>query len=114
MTRAMARWLRCPTDPATIHVGMCYPYDIAWTGSHGGFGAVKPFDPHCPMLYIYGTRKPFLFHSETWLAQLQARPGSRSVGLRTGHWVMCQKPVEFNQALLDWLAPTVSLPGPAA
>ncbi len=106
MTRSMARWLRCPTDPALIHAGMCYPYDMQWLGSYGGFKSVLPIKPHCPMLYLYGNRKPFMFHSQAWLDALSARPGSRVLGLRTGHWVMCQKPAEFNQAVLEWLAQT--------
>jgi pimeloyl-ACP methyl ester carboxylesterase len=104
MTRRMARWLRAPGDPATIGSAMCYPYDIAWTGSHGGFRRAAPLDPRCPMLFVYGERKPFMFHTPGWAQALAARPGCRVVGLRTGHWVMHQQPEAFNRAVLDWCA----------
>jgi pimeloyl-ACP methyl ester carboxylesterase len=104
MTRSMARQLKCPGDPRSIHSGMCYPYDIRWTGSHGGFRHVRPFESPCPMLYIYGTRKPFMFHSQTWADALAAKPGNRVLGFRTGHWVMCKQPQAFNEAVLTWLA----------
>jgi pimeloyl-ACP methyl ester carboxylesterase len=42
------------------------------------------------------------------LEALAARPGSRVVAMPTGHWVMVEKPDEFNRVLLDWLAPPSS------
>ena len=33
-----------------------------------------------------------------------ARPGSRVVGMDTGHWPMLEKSAEFNEAVLSWLA----------
>jgi pimeloyl-ACP methyl ester carboxylesterase len=104
MARFMARQLRCPTDPRSIHSGMCYPYDIQWTGSHGGFRQVRRFEPPCPMLYLYGTRKPLMFHSRAWAEALAARPGNRVLGLPTGHWVMVEQPEAFNEAVRTWLA----------
>ncbi len=104
MTRAMARWARCPADPQTIHAGMDYPYDIAWTGSHGGYRRALPMQPRWPMLYLYGRRKPFQFQSTEWLDALRAAPGSRVVEFNTGHWLMTARPEEFNQAVSDWLA----------
>jgi pimeloyl-ACP methyl ester carboxylesterase len=104
MTRKMARALHCRTDPALIHAGMCYPYDITWTGSHGGYRHAVRFAPQWPMLYIYGRRKPFQLQSEAWLEALQARPGCQVVAFETGHWIMKSRPLEFNRAVADWLA----------
>jgi cis-3-alkyl-4-acyloxetan-2-one decarboxylase len=39
MTRAMARWLRCPTDAERITHKMNYPYAMQWFGTAGGFQA---------------------------------------------------------------------------
>ena len=106
MARGMAKALRCPTAPSRIHAGMGYPYDIQWTGSHGSYRHVLPFDPPCPMLYLYGARKPVMFHSASWVEALAKRPGSRVLAMRTGHWVMCQEPQAFNTAVASWLEAT--------
>jgi len=60
------------------------------------------------MLYLYGQRKPFMFHSPAWIDALARRPGSRVVGLRTGHWVMLDQPQEFIAAVSDWLDATAT------
>ena len=85
---------------------MGYPYAVRWFGVKGGFGSLRTFDPQVPMLFLYGERKPFMFHSTTWCDKLVARPGHRVIGLPTGHWVMVQRPKEFNEAVLSWLAET--------
>jgi pimeloyl-ACP methyl ester carboxylesterase len=100
MTRAMARWARCPADSALIGAQMNYPYWLQWTGGYRG--RVR-LEPPCPMLYLYGTRKPFLFHSRAWAESLAARPGCRVVAMRTGHWLMCNDPEAFNREVNDWL-----------
>jgi pimeloyl-ACP methyl ester carboxylesterase len=103
MARWMARTLRCPADPRTIGAQMGYPYAVRWLGVAGGFHGVRSFDPQGPMLYIYGERKPFMFHSRAWAERLAARPGCRVIGLPTGHWVMIGRRREFNEALVSWL-----------
>jgi pimeloyl-ACP methyl ester carboxylesterase len=103
MTRFMARQLRAPAAPEHIGVHMNYPYDIAWTGSYGSFKALRPFNPTCPMLYVYGTRKPVMFHSPAWVAALKQRPGCAVEAFETGHWVMAAQPEGFNQVVRDWL-----------
>lgn len=108
MTRHMAARMRCPSDPQHINVGMCYPYFIQWTGAHGGYRRGLPFKPQCPMLFIYGRRKPFQFHSQQWVDELNARPGSRALKFDTGHWVMTARPVEFNRAVSEWLKASVA------
>jgi pimeloyl-ACP methyl ester carboxylesterase len=104
MTRAMAHALRCPSDPQFIGSNMCYPYYIQWTGAHGSYRHAMAFAPSWPMLYLYGRKKPFHFHSASWAEALRARPGSQALEFNTGHWVMTSKPQEFNQAVAAWLA----------
>jgi pimeloyl-ACP methyl ester carboxylesterase len=106
MARRMAAALRCPAAPQSIGAQMGYPYAVQWFGVHGGFRAVRPFEPAVPMLYLYGRRKPFMFHSQTWVETLALRSGSRVIGLRTGHWVMLNQPHEFNAEVARWLAET--------
>lgn len=100
MTRSMARALRCRADPARITWQMNYPYKHQWTG---GYRQATPFEPHCPVLYIYGRRKPFQFQSPQWLERIAALPGSAVQGMDTGHWVMVQQPEAFNACVLNWL-----------
>ena len=103
MARLMARLLRCPTDAQSIGWQMGYPYAVRWLGAAGGVRGLKVFRPHCPMLYLYGEKKPFMFHSRAWAEELARQPGNRVIGMPTGHWVMIGRPREFNAALLDWL-----------
>lgn len=104
MARWMARQLRCRTPAAQIGAQMGYPYAMRWFGTAGGLKSLSPVDRLlCPMLYVYGARKYFMFHSPEWLAQLQARPGCAVQALPTGHWVMRDKPAEFHACVLAWL-----------
>ncbi|MEY4883849.1 MAG: hypothetical protein RIS34_1703 [Pseudomonadota bacterium] len=106
MTRSMARALRARADPQFIGSCMNYPYDIQWTGSAGGYPKARPFEPTCPMLFMYGRKKPFMFHSQEWAGKLLQTPGNQVLGFDTGHWIMTQQPQSFNQAVLSWLAST--------
>lgn len=103
MTRWMAKALHAPADRAYVSSHMNYPYYIQWTGAHGGYKGMKPLVPPCPMLFFYGTRKPFLFHSREWAQELAQRPGCQVVPLNAGHWVMLDQAKEFNQTVLNWL-----------
>jgi pimeloyl-ACP methyl ester carboxylesterase len=106
MSRAMARLLRCPTDPGTIFAQMGYPYAVRWLGAAGGFHGLRAFQPEVPMLFLYGERKPVMFHSRTWAERLAVRKGSRVIAFPTGHWIMVTRREAFNEALRTWLAET--------
>jgi pimeloyl-ACP methyl ester carboxylesterase len=110
MARWMARAMRCPADLRSIHSQMGYLYALRWLGVAGGFDRLRAFDPAWPMLYIYGERKPIMFHSHAWAERLAARTGNRVMGFATGHWVMIAAPKEFNDALLAWLGETDRAP----
>jgi len=107
MTRKMARWVRARSDPAFIGSRMNYPYFVAWFGGAESFARqTQRFKPACPMLFIYGKRKLFMFHAKGWIEKLAREPGCRVEGFDTGHWVMLQEPGRFNQVALEWLAAT--------
>ena len=61
------------------------------------------------MLFIYGTRKPFMFHSSAWAAELKSKAGSRVVAMDTDHWPMLRQPDAFNRIVLDWLGASTSM-----
>jgi pimeloyl-ACP methyl ester carboxylesterase len=107
MTRRMARLLRAPAPPEAIAAQMNHPYVAAWSGGLSGAVRVKP---HCPMLYLYGERKPFMFHGPAWVASIAAAPGSAVHGLRAGHWVMVNQPEDFNRIVGRWLGLPIGVP----
>lgn len=107
MTRFMARRIGCRTAPERIGWQMNYPYAMQWWGSFGGLRGVarvnKVLGPRIPTLFTYGRRKPFMFHSARWLAQLGQTPGCAVQGFDAGHWLMRQKPAEFTATVRGWL-----------
>ena len=104
MTRAMAKLLKAPAPPEVISADMNFPYYIFWTGAHGSYRGMRPLEPHCPVLFIYGRRKPFMFHSPQWVQRLNDKPGSQALSFDTDHWPMVRQPQAFNEAVLQWLA----------
>ncbi|MEW6688100.1 MAG: alpha/beta hydrolase [Pseudomonadota bacterium] len=105
MTRRMARWARARSDPRLIGSRMNYPYYLTYFG--GGESLPRQlhaFKPECPMLFVYGRRKPMRFHTPAWLEELRARKENRVEEFDTGHWVMLQQPERFNQVLGAFLA----------
>jgi pimeloyl-ACP methyl ester carboxylesterase len=107
MTRYMAARARCPTDPATMHSGMDYPYWMLWfAGARGWRPQFRAFEPQVPTLYIYGARKPFMIHARSWVERMRADPRHRVEEFPTGHWVMLQEPERFNRVVTEWLAAT--------
>jgi pimeloyl-ACP methyl ester carboxylesterase len=107
MTRFMAQGQGCPTPPERMSWQMNYPYAMQWFGSFGGLKGVarvsKVFGPQIPTLFLFGKRKPFMFHSAHWLATLGTTPGSAAYGFNAGHWMMTQRPAEFTRVVRSWL-----------
>jgi cis-3-alkyl-4-acyloxetan-2-one decarboxylase len=104
MTRYMAGKIRCPTDPALIASQMNYPYYITWFGKYGSYRLAAPGQAQCRTLYIFGTKKPFMFHTQGWLDCLQRQQGSKVVPMKAGHWMMRTRTAEFNEEVVTWLA----------
>lgn len=105
MSRGMMRLMQVPRNPALVTAGMNYPYFQMWFGGKEAYlRQIRPFVPTCPMLFVYGQRKPIMFHNQNWLRQWQQRPGNQVTALPTGHWVMVEQPERLNQVILDWLA----------
>jgi pimeloyl-ACP methyl ester carboxylesterase len=102
MARRMARAARAPAPGPSISSQMGYPYFVQWAGR--GYRHARRFVPACPMLFLYGRRKPFMFHSTGWAQEIATMPGNRVIGFDCGHWVMVARAPQFNQAVLDWLA----------
>ncbi len=103
MTRWMARAMRCPVPADQLHWTMNFPYAMSWFGLRGGL-KTGPVKPRCPVLYVFGERKPFMFHSPRWVHTLRASEDGAAHALRCGHWVMLDQPEAFHALLLRWLA----------
>lgn len=104
MTRWMARVAKCPSERGPIGSHMNYPYFMTWFGGKQAYPRhSRRFDPKCPMLFVYGRRKPIRFHARVWAEALAAKRGNQVVEFETGHWVMLEEPARFNQVVGNWL-----------
>ncbi len=104
MTRAMARVLRCPSPQAAITSRMAYPYFMFWFGGRKAWRRqVRHFAPSCPVLFLYGRRKPLMFHAPAWADRLSGKADSDVVAFDAGHWVMNEQPERFNRIVAGWL-----------
>lgn len=108
-TKGIAKLLQQPTPAEPVHRGMNYPYFQTWFKPISD--PVKPFSivPDCPMLYVYAKRKPVMFQSKQWLERIAAKQGNQVVAMDAGHWLMREQALAFNQLVLSWLKPSVTL-----
>jgi pimeloyl-ACP methyl ester carboxylesterase len=60
-------------------------------------------DAQVPMLFVFGARKPFMFHSDAWADKLAQKEGCKVVAFNTDHWPMLRQPERFNQLVMGWL-----------
>ena len=103
MARSVARLVGVPGDPTRVRARMGWPYWLRFNGGLEGMRGLLP-SAQMPMLFLYGRRKPFNFHSETWAKQVAAIPGCEVHGLDGGHWVMLGATQEETQRIvLRWL-----------
>lgn len=79
------------------------PHAITWLRASQPTMGALPFKLRWPMLYIYGKRKPFPFHTRSFEQAVQSKPDSQVIAFRSGHWVMREQPEAFNSAVLGWL-----------
>jgi pimeloyl-ACP methyl ester carboxylesterase len=103
LIKKIAKGVHARSDMDEIHSGMSYLYAMAWLGANGGMKRFKPLEPQFPFYYAYGTRKPFLFHTEEWVNKIKANSINSIESFSSGHWVMVDKAEEFNQSVENWL-----------
>jgi hypothetical protein len=103
MTRGFAKVSHVPNARTrTLDSSMNYPYRNVWADLFSGRAArlTKGYWPTCPLLFLYGEKKPFHFHSAKWVAHVK-KVGGEVIGLPTGHWVMNDP--SFVDVLVRWL-----------
>jgi len=105
MARSMARLARCPSDATYMSSCTAYPYFMLWFGGRQSYRhQAQRFLPACPILFVYGHRKPIRFHAKAWADELLTRKVNQVVEFDTGHWVMSEQPERFNQVISSWLS----------
>lgn len=105
MTRRLAKLLGAPGDASRIHAGMNYPYRNVFEDLASGRARAltKDYWPTCPLLFVYGSRKPLHFHTDRWFEHLR-KVGGEIVALNSNHWV--PKHRDFPATLKGWLERT--------
>ena len=83
-----------------LHQGMNYPYYQYHFQSHRS--SLQDFIPDCPVLYLYGLRKPFQFHSSFWISALRNKSASRVEALNAGHWLNWTHAKECSAHVATW------------
>ncbi len=107
MTCALSLYARAPRG-AAVHSRMNYFYFYMWRAimfsKKYRSSLIGRYRPGCPILYFYGKRKPYNFHSQKWEMILANSPGSEVVAVpKAGHWLMLDQH-EFVAAKMEqWL-----------
>ena len=111
VTRFVARVFKAPGAPATIHADMNFVYgrlhySMIVDKTQRLPPPPKGWVPTVPVLYMYGTRKPFLFHNQTVLKTLENN-GGKWAAFDGGHWFFTtSRHVEaVNREIRGFLAP---------
>lgn len=103
MTRIVAKVIKVPSrQRANIRSRYNYSYFYLWRGMILPWkrsSLLGRYRPRCPVLYLFGERKPVMFHSEKWL-QIVAESGGRAEGIAgAGHWLMETHATNVNEEL---------------
>jgi len=76
-----------PFEPTEVKVHMTYPYWQMFLLPFSGQQLIA-YKAGIPQLFIYGGRKRCMFHSQSYLDQLNSSPHSKAVQVDdSGHWV---------------------------
>lgn len=109
MSKLFASLIKAPGN-GNINSNMNYPYFYFWRDmlipkyqNH----LLKDYKPHCPVLFLYGKSKPFMFHSKKWEQMLSRRADCEVHAISdAGHWLMRDRPEVVNEMIKKWVEPT--------
>ena len=62
----------------------------------------QKFVPNFPLLYLYGGRKPIMFHTQRWLDLLETTSGASTCIEDGDHWFMESHAAEVNEMIHTW------------
>lgn len=105
LSRAFAKMARAPNASRT-RSRMNYLYQNFWGRAlRGRLPLPAGYLPRCPLLFLYGEDKQYMFHSKDWEKRVNAAPGSAAHGIiGAGHWVHRDQPVLVHGIIDEWLA----------
>ena len=107
LTRSFARLLKVPEHQARRVRSRCnYPYFYYWRAMLLPWrrnALLNRYQPQCPLLYIYGGRKPLMFHSSRWLEIVTGCGGQTECIADGTHWFMQEHPLATNEIITQWL-----------
>jgi pimeloyl-ACP methyl ester carboxylesterase len=108
LTKAVGKVVRVPSrQRANIRSRYNYSYFYLWRGMLLPWkreNILGRYRPRCPVLYLWGERKPLMFHSPKWL-EIVTKTGGRTESLPgAGHWFMETHPEIVNERIAAWLA----------
>jgi len=108
MSKAVGKVIRVPKrQRANLRSRYNYSYFYLWRGMLLPWkrtSLLGRYRPQCPVLYLFGERKPLMFHSPKWL-EIVAASGGRAEGVAgAGHWLMESHAAEVNKKLVDWFS----------
>ncbi|MFC1719634.1 alpha/beta fold hydrolase [Pseudomonadota bacterium] len=106
MTRGVGRVIKVPARQlGNIRSRYNYPYFYFWRNlllPWRRANLLNRYRPRCPVLFLFGERKPVMFHSPRWL-EIVAGSGGRSEGIAgAGHWLMETHAGTVNEKLGAW------------
>ncbi len=106
LSRGVGRVVGVPDrQRANIRSRFDYPYFYLWRGLLLPWkrnAILRRYAPGCPVLYLYGVRKPFQFHSQRWLSMVE-QSGGAAIAVDAGHWLQEERAGQVNSALSGWL-----------
>ena len=109
LARRFTRKLGAPEDHVElIESKSIYIYFYFWRMSLFPFLSLRylltTYEPQCPVLFLYGEKKPIRFHSQLWFDILD-RCSGRSVGFKNGdHWFMDTHFEQVNPMIMEWFS----------
>lgn len=108
LSRGVGRAIKVPARQRARMRSRCnYPYFYLWRNMLLPWHRARllhRYRPRCPVLFLWGERKPVMFHSAKWL-QIVADSGGRAEGVAgAGHWLMETHAGIVNQRLAAWFS----------
>ena len=107
LSLGVAKVIRVPgRQRANLRSRYNYPYFYLWRGMLLPWKRKEllgRYRPQCPVLYLFGERKPLMFHSGKWL-QIVADSNGHAEGISgAGHWLMETHADIVNQSISNFL-----------
>jgi pimeloyl-ACP methyl ester carboxylesterase len=106
MTQWFSKFARAPRG-GNVHHGMNYLYFYIWRGKlskNYRSSILTRYRPTRPILFLYGVKKKYHFHSTYWLDLVTSTPKGRVEALaHSDHWLNIREPERTNALIDSWL-----------